>query len=224
MATFSLPETGFLSHVSDDLKQMLSEQAKEVSLNAGEILFEQGDEGDTLYAIISGAVEFSVLARDGRKLSLDMMRPGALFGEITLFDPGLRTATATATEPTRVCRIRHSDVLAQIRKRPSLAVDMIHLAGKRMRWMGTQLNEQVFLPLPTRLARKIMHLAPEGESCPFKLTLSQAELAEFVGATREAVSKTLSVWKRDGVIQGARGGLVILDMDALSTLAEPDQI
>lgn len=224
MTALSLPEIGFLSDISADLRKMLSEQATELKLEPGEVLFEQGDVGDTLYAIISGAVEFSVLAQDGRKLTLDMMRPGALFGEISLFDPGERTATATAVEPTRLCRVRHSDVLAQIRHQPDLAVDMIHLAGQRMRWMGRQLSEQVFLPLPTRLARKVLHLAPENSTAPCKLTLSQAELAEFVGATREAVSKILSSWKKDGVIGGTRGGLVIVDWDALSMLAEPDQI
>lgn len=202
MAVQSLPEIGFLSDVSAGLKEMLSEQASEIRLGAGEILFEQGDEGDALYAIISGAVEFSVLAMDGRKLTLEMMRPGELFGEITLFDPGARTATASAVEPSLLWRVRHADVLRQIRKQPELAVDMIHLAGQRMRWMGRQLNEQVFLPLPTRLARKVLHLAPEEAVTPCKLTLSQAELAEFVGATREAVSKILASWKRDGVIQG----------------------
>lgn len=220
----SLPEIGFLSDVSAGLKSMLSDQAAEIQLEAGQILFEQGDEGDALYAIISGAVEFSVLALDGRKLTLEMMRPGELFGEITLFDPGARTATATAVEPTLLWRVRHSDILKQIRSQPDLAVDMIHLAGQRMRWMGRQLNEQVFLPLPTRLARKVLHLAPEAAVTPCKLALSQAELAEFVGATREAVSKILARWKRDGVIQSARGGLVIKDWEALSRLAEPDQI
>ncbi|MGB0913638.1 MAG: Crp/Fnr family transcriptional regulator [Phaeobacter italicus] len=224
MAPQSLPEIGFLSDVSAGLKKMLSQQATEIRLSAGDTLFEQGDEGDALYAIIQGAVEFSVLALDGRKLTLEMMRRGELFGEITLFDPGARTATAIACEPTVLLRVRHADVLLQIRKQPELAVDMIHLAGQRMRWMGRQLNEQVFLPLPTRLARKILHLAPEAAASPCKLTLSQAELAEFVGATREAVSKILSSWKRDDVIQGARGGLVILDWEALSRLAEPDQI
>lgn len=224
MTKSRLPEIGFLSDISTDLRTMLSEQATELTLEPGEVLFEQGDVGDTLFAIISGAVEFSVLAMDGRKLTLDMMRPGALFGEISLFDPGARTATATAAEHTLLSRVRHADVLEQIRHRPDLAVDMIHLAGQRMRWMGRQLNEQVFLPLPTRLARKVMHLVPENSGTPFKLTLSQAELAEFVGATREAVSKILSSWKRDGVIDSARGGLVIKDWDGLSLLAEPDQI
>ncbi|MEP3332887.1 Crp/Fnr family transcriptional regulator [Sedimentitalea sp.] len=224
MASQRLPEIGFLSDVSAGLRKMLSEQATEIKLSPGDTLFEQGDEGDALYAIIKGAVEFSVLAADGRKLTLEMMRRGELFGEISLFDPGARTATATAVEDALLWRVRHADVLKQIRRQPELAVDMIHLAGQRMRWMGRQLNEQVFLPLPTRLACKILHLAPGETITPCKLDLSQAELAEFVGATREAVSKILSIWKRDGIIKGARGGLVIQDWEGLSRLAEPGRI
>lgn len=219
-----LPDIAFLAGASASLKNMLESQATELSFDADEVLFEQGDEGDALFAIIEGAIEFTVLSMDGRRLALDMMRPGALFGEISLFDPGARTATATAAIPSRVWRIRNSDVLAQIRRQPELGVDMILLAGQRMRWMGSQFNEQVFLPMQTRLARKILYLAPEIDGAESKLTLSQAELAEFVGATREAVSKTLAIWKRLGIVKATRGGLLVLDRDALDALAEPDLI
>lgn len=218
------PQIEFLSGASASLKQMLESLATQVSLSEGEILFEQGDEGDALFAIISGSLEFSVLSKDGRRLALDMMRPGALFGEIALFDPGPRTATVTAAEASRVWRVRNADVLAQIRRNPELGADMILLAGQRMRWMGRQLNEQVFLPMQTRLARKILYLTSNRTEAQSKLTLSQAELAEFVGATREAVSKTLAIWKRLGIVKATRGGLVVLDRDALDALAEPDQI
>lgn len=217
-----LPDTGFLSLASDRLKKLLASQAKDLSLHSGEVLFEQGDEGDALFVIIEGSLEISILSANGRKLSLEIMRPGAIFGEISLFDPGPRTATATALEKTRVCRVRNPDVLTQLRDHPDIAADMIRLAGQRMRWMNAQLNEQVFLPIASRLARKLLHLtADTGGS---ELNLSQSELAEFVGATREAVSKTLSSWRRIGVIDASRGGLTIRDRDALHALAEPDLI
>ena len=219
-----LPETGFLSGASTDLRRMLREQATEIHLNDGDVLFEQGDRGDALFAVTSGSLEISVLAQDGRKLGLAVMRPGAIFGEITLFDPGDRTATATALEASYVLRVRNSDVLEQIRKKPELAADMIRLSGQRMRWMGQQLHEQVFLPMPTRLARKVLYLTPKRTKPMAKLKLSQAELAEFVGATREAVSKTLAAWKRLGVIEASRGGLIVLDRPALKVLADLDQI
>jgi len=224
MSPLSLPDSSFLSAASDELKRMLSAQAVEVTLAEGEVLFEQGTRGESLYAILEGQLEFSILAADGRKLSLDMMGPGAIFGEITLFDPGPRTATVTALAQCRLLRVRHDDMLGNIRSNPDLAEDLIRLAGQRMRWMGRLLNEQVFLPLPTRLARKLLHLTEVAGGDGAALALSQAELAEFVGATREAVSKTLSAWRKDGVITAGRGGLAIRDRRALLALADPDAI
>ncbi|WP_170421954.1 Crp/Fnr family transcriptional regulator [Ruegeria arenilitoris] len=220
----ALPNSGFLSEASDRLRAMLSALATEISLDQGQVLFEQGDEGDALYAITEGTLEVSFLAMSGRKLSLTLMKPGEVFGEIALFDSGPRTATIAAAEPSRVLRVRRSDVMDQIRQHPDLAVDMIRLAGLRMRWMGSQLNEQVFLPMPIRLARKLLHLSALQDDPATRITLSQSELAEFVGATREAVSKTISTWKRDKVVEASRGGLMIQDFNALKELAESDLI
>ena len=82
---------------------MLSALATEISLEQGQVLFEQGDEGDALYAISEGTLEVSFLAMSGRKLSLTLMKPGEVFGEIALFDSGPRTATIAAAEPSRFC-------------------------------------------------------------------------------------------------------------------------
>lgn len=217
------PATGFLSTASDSLTALLERIATDHRLEKGDVLFEEGDPGDALFAVREGALEVSILSEDGRKLALDMMRAGAVLGEITLFDPGPRTATATAMEPSRLKRVRHADVMNEIGQNPDLAIDLIHLAGQRMRWMNRQLNEQVFLPVPLRLARKILYLT-KGDSVPHRATLdlSQSELAEFVGATREAVSKTLSQWKKAGVVEATRGGLVVRNRAALEILADPD--
>lgn len=224
MESSELPKVGFLAHASSDLSDLLNSVATEVDLAEGQVLFEQGDVGDALYAIVSGSLEFSILSREGRKLSLDVMRPGALFGEIALFDPGVRTATVTALEPSCVRGVKNADILAAIRKTPELGIDLIQLAGERMRWMSSQLNEQVFLPMPARLARKILYLTVDGTGHMALLTLSQAELAEFVGATREAVSKTLSLWRKAGVIDVSRGGVRVLDRSALQIIADLHQI
>ncbi|MBO9432854.1 Crp/Fnr family transcriptional regulator [Ruegeria sp. R13_0] len=222
MAVF--PNSGFLSDASEGLREMLSALATEISLDKNETLFDQDDEGDALYAIIEGTLEVSFLAMSGRKLALTLMRPGEVFGEIALFDSGPRTATVAAAEPSRVLRVRRRDVMEQIRQHPDLAVDMVRLAGLRMRSMSSQLNEQVFLPMPIRLARKLLHLSSLQDDPTERITLSQSELAEFVGATREAVSKTISIWKRDNVVEASRGGLLIHDIEALRALAESDLI
>ena len=224
MKDSSLFDCGFLAESSPALKEMMAALATEKALNAGQVLFEHGDPGDTFYAILEGALEFSVISTDGRKLSLDVMHPGALFGEIALFDPGPRTATVIALERSRVLGIRNADAMAALRTSPDFGIDMLRLAGKRMRWMGFQLSEQVFLPLPARLAKKVLHLTAHITDPEPMLILSQSELAEFAGASREAVSKIISRWRRSGIVSASRGGLRLLNREALVALAEIDDI
>lgn len=185
------------------------------------MLFEQGDEGDALFAVMEGALEISVLSMGGRKLTLDVLRAGAILGEIALFDPGERTATATALENCLLLRIRNSDILKEIEIDPRLAIAMYQLAGQRMRAMNRQLSDQVFLPLPVRLARKILYLL-EVRGGGKTLTMSQSELADFMGTTREAVAKTIAEWKRLDLVDPRRGALTVSDSDALEAIAESD--
>ena len=217
------PRTGFLADISDELRDLLAKAGRGVRLDDGEVLFEEGEEGDALYALREGAIELSVLSAAGRKLSLDVLREGEVFGEIALFDPGPRTATAQAMGATTLIRVRNADLSGALAREPELALDLVRLAGQRMRWMNRQLSEHVFLPMPGRLARKILHLTAHQHGAPRALEMSQAELAEFVGATREAVSKTLAAWKARGVVVPARGGLQIRDLAALEELAELDE-
>lgn len=196
---------------------MVTSLAQRRQLEAGQVLFEQGDQGDALFAIISGQVEVSVTSENGQKLNLDMMGPGAMVGEIALFAPGPRTATVTAYTKTEVWRLSNADVLAALHAQPDLYVDMIELAGMRMRWMSAQYHDQVFMDASTRLARRIVHYCGENGS---ELRMSHADLASFVGTTRETVSKTLSGWKRDGLIAIGRGTVTILDMDALKRISK----
>lgn len=214
-----LANTGFLSSASDALQEAVEAMATEMRLAPGEVLFEQGDEGDALFAIIEGSLEISVLSEDGRKLSLDVLKAGDMTGEIAFFDPGPRTATATALEATRLMRIRNPDMAEAILKTPELGIDMIHLAGRRMRWMNSQLSDQVFLPLSARLARKLLHLTGGGAET---LSMSKSDLAEFMGATREAVSKTIGDWQRAGIVDAPRGTLTVLQPKALAALAQPE--
>lgn len=200
---------------------MVTRVARREKLVAGQTLFEHGDQGDALFAIISGAVEISVMSVAGQKLSLDMMGPGDLFGEIALFAPGPRTATARAVSATEVWRLNNPDVLDALRANPELYIDMIELAGRRMRWMSAQYHEQVFMDVTTRLARKILHLSGPNLA---ELQMSHADLAAFLGVTRETVSKTLAGWKRDGLLKMGRGTLQVLDPAGLKIIAEIDDI
>lgn len=212
---------GFVASASEALRALLIKLAKPRTLTVGQVLFSQGDAGETLFAVGNGKLEISLLSPEGTKLILAIMHEGDILGEIALFAPGPRTATVTALLPTTVWGIKNTDVLAALRFNPDLQLDMIELAGQRLRWMGQQYSEQIFVGVPTRLARRILHLIGPYDT---ELRMSQHDLASFVGVTRETVSKTLSVWKKTKVISLGRGSIKIINRAVLTEIAENEVI
>ncbi|MEM7709323.1 MAG: Crp/Fnr family transcriptional regulator [Pseudomonadota bacterium] len=213
-----------MSDAPKHLIRTLSALSVHVVVDAGHVLFEQGDGGDAMFLIESGALEISVVSLSGRKLSLDVLRSGDVLGEIALFDQGPRTATVTALRASRLGRIRSADVYAAIGRDPALARDLMRLAGRQLRRVNMQLHEQVFLPLGVRLARKLLHLTDPARGSDNRLEMAQSDLAEFVGATRESVSKTLAGWRRDGIVEISRSALIVRDRSALYLVAMPGSI
>lgn len=197
---------------------MIEKVAVKVALSSGTSLFNKGDESDSFYILDQGEIEISVTSVDGKKLSLEILTPPEVFGEIGLF-AGRRTADATALSPTRLRRVRRNDLLAAIRTEPDLALQIIDLLCMRLRSVSEKLEERAFLPLPARLARRLLHLAEKYSATGGVIPMSQADLADFVGATREAVAKTLAVWKLRGWIGLSRGAVDILDRSALEVIA-----
>ncbi|MEO0774170.1 MAG: Crp/Fnr family transcriptional regulator, partial [Pseudomonadota bacterium] len=184
-----------------------------------ETLFEEHDDGDALYFVVGGRLELSMMAEDGRKLGLDVVSRGSFFGEIALLDPGPRTATATALEECDLRMLRRADLLQVLDRSPHLMVEVLRLIGIRMRDITDQMNEQILLPLPQKLARRLLRLATVTEGGPRCLRLSHSELADLVGASREAVSKALSSWKKQGYLHTGRGSIELLDEAGLRSIA-----
>lgn len=213
-----MDQATFFRDTSDDLRQLFDAGFTCLKLAAGETLFEQDDFDDRLYVLDDGVLEVSVFSASGRKLSLNQLRPQSVFGEIGIFDPGPRTARIEALEPCALRSIRQSTLMDAILERPHLAKDFLALAGRRMRWMSKQMEEQVFLPPTARLAAKVLYLANADQV----IQMSQAQLADYVGVTREAVSKTLSEWKREGLVAVSRGKIKILQPDGLLEIKEAD--
>jgi CRP-like cAMP-binding protein len=163
-----------------------------------------------------GLLEVSVIAPNGRKLSLNQLHPGSVIGEISVFDPGPRTAGVTALTACRLRAIRNGALVRLMETEPRLIPELLRLAGRRMRWMSQQMEDQVFMPPAVRLAARLLHLAGErGE-----VQLSQAQLADYVGVTRELVSKTLSDWRKEGLVGLSRGKITVLDPEGLEDLKE----
>jgi CRP/FNR family transcriptional regulator, cyclic AMP receptor protein len=216
----SRPIGSILSTAPRELRRAIESTAVRTTVRAGELLFDQGDPGDAFYVIESGEIEISVHSRDGRKLALDVLSSGEVFGEIALFG-GDRTAAAVALSDCALRRMRRADVMGAVRREPELALDFIDVLCQRLRALSAKLEERSFLPLPVRLANRLLYLDEKiGAGGP--LMISQAELAELVGATREAVAKTLSIWRARDWIALSRGSVRVLDRAALQGLARSD--
>jgi CRP-like cAMP-binding protein len=208
----------FLTEAPEALRGAFDDAAVALWLSAGATLFTQGERADAFYILDEGEVEISVLSPGGRKLSLEIMTRGEIFGEIGLF-AGQRTATATAIGAVRLRRIGRADLMARLRVEPDLALQVIDLLCDRLRTISAKLEERAFLPLPTRLASRLLHLGAKLSPTDGVIPVSQADLADFAGATREAVAKTLGAWKAAGWVVLSRGAVTIRDKAALQAIA-----
>jgi CRP-like cAMP-binding protein len=150
-----------------------------------ETLFSKGDPGDALYAVRHGRIRIGVVDESGRRLTFNILGAGDVFGEIALLDGRQRTADATALEATELLVVRRRDLLGTLSRHPTLAIHLIELLCSRLRWMSGRMEEAVLLPLPARLARRLLALC---EDYGADLDISQEALAVFVGATRESVT------------------------------------
>jgi CRP-like cAMP-binding protein len=188
----------------------------------GTTVFRQGDAGDALYAVISGQVRISAASHDGREVFLSLMEPGDTFGEIAVIDGLERTAGAVAVADSSLFLIRRSDLLALMQREPAVAVHLLQVFCRRLRWTTELIEEAAFLDLPARLARRLLRLsADSGVKGPngTTLRLSQGELANFLSASRQVVNQHLQEWRDGGWITLARGTIVILDEEALRALS-----
>jgi CRP-like cAMP-binding protein len=198
------------------LTRALTEIAEPCLLSAGEMLFDQGDPGDAVYAVVSGLLEVSAMSPEGRKLTLNTLGPGDIFGEIALFDGGPRTARVQARSEARLSRVRRDRLLEALARDPALTADLLSMAGRHMRGMSEAFEGVTFLPLGARLARVLLRLAERFGEADGTVAFSQAELADQLGATREAVARVIGGWRRSGWIEPSRGRLRLKDRDALA--------
>ena len=189
-------------------------------LDKEETLFLKGDAGDALYAVRRGQVRIGTGNTSGRRLTLNLLGPGDVFGEVALLDGRPRTADAVAVEATELYTVRRRDFLDLLVKKPAVAIQIIELLCERVRWMSAQMEERDLLPLETRLAHRLVALSEDYGS---ELHVSQEELAIFVGASRESVNRQLQTWRRQGWIELSRNRIRVLHPSRL-WVSEEDEI
>lgn len=188
-------------------------------LKVGEPLFLKGDDGDALFAIRHGSIEIGFAGASGQQLTLNLLGPGAVFGEIALLDGGPRTADAIARAPTTVFIVRRRDFIALLQQAPSVALQTIELLCARLRSLSDRIEDLMLLSLPVQLARRLVDL---GRHKGQTIVLSQAALATMVGATRESINRQLNLWQRAGLVSLQRGRITLVDVEAMERLAGID--
>jgi CRP-like cAMP-binding protein len=189
------------------------------------VVFMRGDPGDALYGVVTGRVRISASGAGGKEVFLNIMEPGDAFGEIALLDGQPRTAAATTVAPTELLIIRREDFLSLVKREPQLAVHLIELLCKRVRWTSEQSEDSSLLNVPARLAKRLLSLASShGRKTPtgMQLKITQEDFAQFLGLSRQIVNKYLQTWKRQSWITLGRGSVTLVNERALRELTRKD--
>jgi CRP/FNR family transcriptional regulator, cyclic AMP receptor protein len=183
-----------------------------------EVLFRQGDEASELFGIVSGRVAILTKSPDGRESLVAVLEEGALFGELSLFDEGPRSADARALEATQLLVLDHAAVRDAIEAQPQLLWVIVRMFARRLRATDDSLADAVFLDVPARTAKRLLEIAGDAEQ--FRLPMTQEDLAGLVGASRERVNKALSLFTKLGWLEvEGRNRYRILDRAALEDRA-----
>jgi CRP/FNR family transcriptional regulator, cyclic AMP receptor protein len=193
----------------------------EVALERGDSLFHEGDPGDRLYVVIEGKIKLHRSSNDGRENMLAVLGPGEMFGELSLFDPGPRTATATALTDVRLLGLGHSDLQPWLTGRPKVAAALLRAIARRLRRTNESLGDLVFSDVPGRVAKALLDLSrrfgvPADEGIHVAHDLTQEELAQLVGASRETVNKALADFASRGWLRLEARAVVLMDVERLS--------
>lgn len=193
---------------------------------SGEMLFQKGDPGDSLMAIMSGRIKISTLSESGKEVVLNILGPGEMFGEIALIDGRERTADASAMAPSELLVIQRRDFMPFLERRPDVSARLLVVLCERIRWVSDLYEDAVFLDLPARLSKQLLRLAKAyGEPVPngimISLKLSQQELGNLMGTTRESVNKQIGAWREEGLISVNKGFITIHEMETLELYTTP---
>ena len=205
--------------------QRLGSYARTRRVPNGTTIFAKGDPGTALFAVGAGTVKIMVPSVDGREAMFNLLHAGEIFGEIALLDGQPRTADAVAITDCELTVIERRDFLTFVHSEPSVALKLIELLCARLRVASQHFEEVVFLHLPARLARMLLRLSEEAGVSPdrHKLKITQREISQMLGSTRESVNKQLRIWAKRKWISLERGGIVVLAPGALAGGADDDE-
>ncbi|MBS2021155.1 MAG: Crp/Fnr family transcriptional regulator [Deltaproteobacteria bacterium] len=193
--------------------------------SAREIVFREGDPGDAAFVVSHGWLKVVATGPDGQEATLSLMGAGEAFGELAILDGGPRSATVMALEPSLLVVLERAPFHELLRQSPTLAYKMLLVTSRRLRSLSERVEDVEFLDVPARLAKKLVELSRrhgselEDGRVRIKVKLSQRELGQMIGATRESTNKHLKLLEEHGLVE-QKAGIMFVKPKGLQDLAE----
>lgn len=219
-----LSRAGVFQGVDPDAVSSLLGELETVRFPRGATIFNEGEPGDRLYIIISGKVKLARHSADGRENLLTIMGPSDMFGELSIFDPGPRTSSAVCVTEVTAASM-NSDLLHNwVAEHPDITSQLLRMLARRLRRTNNSLADLIFTDVPGRVAKALLGLAnrfgaPEGPNLRVTHDLTQEEIAQLVGASRETVNKALADFATRGWLRLEARAVLVQDMERLQRRA-----
>ena len=205
-AAHLLGQTRLFGNLDTEALHRIADRAVERSYRKGQLIFQEGDGGDSLLMVVSGLVKVFVSSEEGTEMVLVTLRPPDTFGELALIDSGLRSASAEAFENTVLLTLTRANLLDLGRSHPPMMEALLRTLGSLVRRLTEQAADLVFLDLHGRVAKLLLALAGErGVNREgvvlLDLHLTQSDLAAMVGGSRQSVNQILHAFEDRGYIE-----------------------
>jgi CRP-like cAMP-binding protein len=210
-------------HLDDESLARVAALATRRTASKGTLIFAQSDQGDELYGIAAGQVRITAIDSTGQERHIRDFGPGHTFGEIAILDGGTRTASALAVADTELLVISRARFVELLKRDSNLAVHLLQVLCERLRYTSELVEDSAFLNLPGQLAKKLLQLAEQSGirgADGTEIIISQNELGEFLGVTRQIINAHLQTWREKGWVRLGRGRVFIVDTEQLGKLSE----
>jgi len=222
-----LAQQELFSKLTEQQLDNLAEASRLLSLPARATLCHKGDRGSQVYLIVSGRLKAGTHSPQGDEVVFSIMGSGEVAGEISLFCEGhRRTATIVALEESQVVVLDRRDFIPFLRAHPDAAIQLLEVFARRIERLSELVEDNHFLSLPARLAKKLLSLArsygvdADGGGVRIDLNLSQGDLSDLVAASRESINKQIRTWSEQGIVEMQRGSITLRDREALEALVD----
>lgn len=220
-----LKQFQFFSGLSDEELSKLENLIRIVRVARKQFLYFPEDPSDSVYLLKEGRVKISKISDDGKEITLAILEPGEIFGELAILDEGPRQTLAEALDDALIYAINRQDFIGFIETKPDLAFRLTKLIGLRRREIESKIEELVFRDVPSRLATLLIQLAsnhgmPDQKGMRLNLKLTHQDLGNLIGSTRETTTTWLNEFRKKGFIDFDRRQIIVCDLKELKEFSE----